>query len=96
MNRLRTPLILVLILFPGILWAHPEPGFTIVNAEDESKVQIERLVDEEVLPETWRTAYSDLDRSGMVLMKGKHRWVMVYVNAEAEDNGMLILVEIQQ
>ena len=69
---------------PQKLFAHPEPGFGIVNAEDQGKLEIDRLVDKKILSQDWNTAFSDLDQSGQQVIKGKKRWVMVYENSKGE------------
>ena len=66
---------------PQTLFAHPEPGFGIVNAEDQGKLYIEKLVNEKVLSQDWASAFADLDQSGSQVIKGKKRWVMVYENS---------------
>lgn len=72
----------MLVLIPNVALAHPEPGFNFPEAEDQGKREIERLVIEKELPETWNNAFSDLDKSGMKISYGKKRWVMVYENPE--------------
>lgn len=92
MNKLLSIIvILVLVFMPQSLFAHPEPGFGFVNAEDQGKLEINRLVEEKVLPQTWNSAYSELDLSGTEVIKGKKRWAMVYRNADEVDQSKALI-----
>ena len=72
------------MLIPATLWAHPEPGFGIVEAEDQGKAYIDELVQENELSQDWASALSDLDPSGLRFINGKNRWVMFYENEAGE------------
>ena len=76
--------ILVLMIIPSTLLAHPEPGFGFVDAEDKGQAYIEELVGENELSENWASSFSDLDNCGMRVINGKNRWVMTYDNVAGE------------
>ncbi len=73
---------LMLLLIPTLALGHPEHGFKRRDAEDQGKVEINRLVNEKILVPSWEAAYSELNLSGLKVINGKKRWVMVYRNVD--------------
>ena len=84
LNRKWLIVALVLLMMPTFVLGHPEHGFNRPEAEDQSKREIERLVVEQKLPEMWNNAFLDLDKSGIHVINGKKRWIMVYETPEEE------------
>ena len=70
-------------------WAHEGhgDGMGLDEVIEVGKLEINRLVDDKLLPASWKeSAEFDYDKTdGLVQIKGKKRWVVAYANSAEPD-----------
>ena len=57
-------------------------GMGLDEVIDEAKLQINKMVDEKLLSESWKQSKFNYDQTeGLVEIQGKRRWVLAYTNS---------------